>query len=261
MRIIGTILAGAALLIAGCSGSKQAETGTKNMAAGQMKGGAQCAMMNQGGTLSGVVKETLNAAGYTYARVSGPGGDMWAAAPQCSLSVGDTVSFSNGMPMKDFKSTKLNRTFPLVYFTEGFGRGTPVAGAACSMQKPMGAPHGMINQANPVGDTMSYSSIKKPAGGSSVADLYAGKKTLVGQKVVVRGRVVKSNDAIMGKNWLHLRDGTGEKGSNDLTITTDAKASVGQTVLVEGVLTADKNIGSGYVFPLVLENAKLTVEK
>jgi hypothetical protein len=221
---------------------------------------AACAMMDQGGFLSGAVKETLHAAGYTYARVSTAAGEVWAAAPVCSLTVGDSISFSNGMPMPNFKSTALKRTFPLVYFTNGFGQGSQKAGAACAMG-PKGAPHGMMNQENPVGDTMNFSNIKKPAGGSTVAELYTNKKALVGQKVTVRGRVVKSNSGILGKNWLHVRDGSGQKDANDLTVTTNASASVGQTVLVEGPLGADKDIGSGYVFPLIMENAKVTVEK
>jgi hypothetical protein len=64
----------------------------------------------------------------------------------------------------------------------------------------------------------------------------------------------------MGKNWIHLRDGTGSEGSNDLTVTTDGSAKIGDTVLVRGALVADKDFGHGYKYPVLIEDAQITVE-
>ena len=64
---------------------------------------------------------------------------------------------------------------------------------------------------------------------------------------------------IMDRNWVHLRDGTGSAAakSNDLIVTTTQKAKVGDVVLVSGVVRTDANYGSGYAYPVVIENAKL----
>jgi hypothetical protein len=78
--------------------------------------------------------------------------------------------------------------------------------------------------------------------------------------VKVRGKVVKYNSGIMGKNWLHIQDGSGAAGSNDLTVTTSANTKVGDTVLVAGVLSANKDFGSGYKYALIVQDAKVTVE-
>ena len=56
----------------------------------------------------------------------------------------------------------------------------------------------------------------------------------------------------MGTNWIHLQDGTGGEGTNDLTVTTDATVAVGDTVLVKGLLAADKDFGYGYKYALSL---------
>jgi hypothetical protein len=64
----------------------------------------------------------------------------------------------------------------------------------------------------------------------------------------------------MGKNWIHLQDGTGDNGSNDLTVTTDSTVNVGDTVLVSGVLNTDKDFGYGYQYAVIVEDAKITVE-
>jgi len=94
-----------------------------------------------------------------------------------------------------------------------------------------------------------------------VAELFAGKADLVGKRVTIRARVVKASRGIMGKNWMHIQDGTGEAGSNDVTVTSaEAFASVGTIVVVEGTLQADKNIGAGYVFAVLIEGAKVTPE-
>ena len=94
----------------------------------------------------------------------------------------------------------------------------------------------------------------------TVAEVYAGKDTLGGTVVKVRGKVVKYNSQIMGKNWVHVQDGTGGPGTNDLMVTTADTAKTGDIVLVSGTITLDKDFGSGYKYALILEDAKVTVE-
>jgi hypothetical protein len=84
---------------------------------------------------------------------------------------------------------------------------------------------------------------------------------LAGQPVVIRGKVVKSNPGIMGKNWLHVRDGSGAEGTNDITVTTAGDVpNVGDTVLVKGPVTLNKDFGMGYQYDVIIEDAEVTVE-
>ena len=78
--------------------------------------------------------------------------------------------------------------------------------------------------------------------------------------MTLRGKVVKYSEAIMGKNWLHLRDGTGKEPANDLTVTSQTKAKVGDTVLIEGVVTLEKDLGAGYKYDVIIEDARVKVE-
>jgi hypothetical protein len=64
----------------------------------------------------------------------------------------------------------------------------------------------------------------------------------------------------MGKNWIHLQDGTGTAGSNDLVVSTVATASVGDTVLVRGTVVLHKTLAFGMQRDLTIENAEVTVE-
>lgn len=108
---------------------------------------------------------------------------------------------------------------------------------------------------------VDVSGIKKADGGQTVAELYAGKSQLSGKPVTVRAKVVKTRSNIMGKNWVHVRDGTGGPTSSDLTvITTDPPPMVGATVLVTGPLSTDRDLGLGYRYEILIEDGKVKVE-
>ncbi len=68
---------------------------------------------------SGLVKETMDAAGYTYALVEIEGETMWLAGPQTALEVGETVGWMGGSLMQDFVSGSLDRTFDAIMFVPG----------------------------------------------------------------------------------------------------------------------------------------------
>jgi hypothetical protein len=92
-----------------------------------------------------------------------------------------------------------------------------------------------------------------------VAEIVAKRTELKDKPVEVRGQVVKFTPGVMGKNWIHLRDGTGSTadGTNDVTVTTKAEAKVGDVVLVKGVVRIDRDLGSGYAYKVLIEDATL----
>lgn len=135
----------------------------------------------------------------------------------------------------------------------------PAPAAPAGSAAPMSAeqPHPM--PAAEVAD-VDLSGIEKAADGVTVAELFATKDQLAGQPVTVRGKVVKVNAGIMGSNWLHVRDGSGEEGANNITVTTGQMADVGDLVLVTGVLAVNKDFGMGYKYDAIIEDAEVTVE-
>jgi hypothetical protein len=111
----------------------------------------------------------------------------------------------------------------------------------------------------PTPDTKaSFANIKKAD--QTVSDIYASQDGFGGAVIAVRGKVVKFSQQIMGKNWIHLQDGTGSAGTNDLTITTANSASVGDVVLVRGKVTLNKDFGAGYKYDRVIEDGNVQVE-
>ena len=92
----------------------------------------------------------------------------------------------------------------------------------------------------------------------TIETLYMDKAKLSGHQVQLHGKIVKVNNAIMNRNFLHLQDGTGQKGTNDLTITSQDTAAVGDEVVVTGTITVDKDFGAGYTYPILLEQASIS---
>lgn len=249
-------------LAAGCKEQKPAQ-----MAAPEKAAAAQPAtpagQAAASGAKTGKVVETIDSGGYTYVQVDTGTEKFWAAAPQIAVKVGDPVAVPPGLLMKDYLSKPLNRTFDAVYFVDNIlvGGTQAIAGApAGAAVKPGEMPQGHPPVTGKTATEVDFSGLKKAAGGKTVSEVFAGKGQLSGKQVVLRAKVVKFSPQIMGKNWLHLQDGTGSDGTNDLTITTDASAKVGDTVMVTGVLATDKDFGYGYKYPVIVENAKVVVE-
>jgi uncharacterized protein YycO len=95
----------------------------------------------------------------------------------------------------------------------------------------------------------------------TIAALNQDKAKLAGKTISAKGKVVKVNYGIMGRNFLHIQDGTGDAKNNDLTVTSKQTAKVGDQVTISGVVVLNKDFGSGYAYPLLIEEASITIKK
>jgi hypothetical protein len=194
------------------------------------------------------VSEVIHAGGYTYLKVTEKRKETWLAVPAMEAKMGDKLSYTGGLEMKDFTSKELKRTFPSILFLEGvdMGNGAPQAGPMDNLKSPGALKTEKINI-----------TIEPGEGCVSIAKLFESKSEYSGKTVKVRGKIVKFNPQIMGKNWIHLQDGTDFNGNFDLTITTDTMLAVGDTVTFEGKITLKKDFGYGYFYEVIMEDGKL----
>ena len=171
--------------------------------------------------------EHLAASPYVYLRVKTSRGEVWAAVPETKIENGAEVTVFNPMLMTKFESKSLKRTFDEVYFGTLTPAGVAEGGAGDN-------PHAGVAQTAAV----EVGKVEKAAGaeGRTVAETWAQKAMLAGKTVAIRGMVVKFNPAVMGKNWIHLQDGSGDagKGTNDITVTSMEEVAKGQTVTLKG---------------------------
>jgi len=211
------------------------------------------------GRFVGDVVETMDAGTYTYVALERGGERVWAAGPKTAVAVGDEIAIPLDMRMENFTSETLGRTFDAIYFVSSLGPGGAGADRTSAADPHAGIPQfGAAADAAPI----DPDSIEKPDGGYRVAELWSRRGELAGKEVVVRGRVVKYNAGILGRNWLHLRDGSGDpaKGDHDLTVTTQSPSKVGDLVTVRGVVAVDQDFGAGYRYEVLVEQATVEIE-
>ncbi len=163
--VLGVALVAAGVLAAGCSKQKAAESsgaaGAAKPSAGSLPAGhPDVSGMTGKPALKGVVEETMNSGGYTYAKLNVGGTDVWAAGPTTELAVGDTVSVSTSMPMQNFTSKTLKRTFDKIYFTEGFLKPGQAAAAGVT-----GPGRGVVKQTM---DASQYTYLEVASGDSTI---------------------------------------------------------------------------------------------
>ena len=94
---------------------------------------------------------------------------------------------------------------------------------------------------------------------TTIGGIYKDRAELAGKQVRVRGEVVKVNNRIMNRNFLHIQDGTGDAadGSNDLTLTSQDSAKLGDQITVIGTVVLDHDFGAGYRYPILVEDATI----
>jgi hypothetical protein len=267
------------LLVAACDENKQAVNDPSVEAWGKQGGDQQTGAhpttppgmppgaASAGAQVSGEVLEVLDVASYTYLKLKTASGEEWAAVSKTAVEKGAKVNVVGANLMHDFKSETLDRTFKQIYFGNLAPVGHPDVAAAEGSQPTAPAmaggdapmrphPGGMVPAAD-VGDLKVAKA--EGADGRTVAEVYAQIEALVGKPVAVRGKVVKFNANIMGKNWLHLRDGTGAEGKdNDLTVTTQDQVKVGDEVVIKGTAHKDRDFGAGYRYAVIVEEASVS---
>ena len=199
------------------------------------------------GLATGAVIETIVTGGYTYAKVDVGGQEIWAAGPPTPMAVGDTITFSTLIPMKNFHSSSLNRDFPVLYFVDGFS--TLNSGVTTAEPSTAAAP------AAPV--AVAIGNIEKVEGGYTIAEILAQRNDLTAKPIKVRGQVTKVVNGIMGKNWVHISDSSGDA---DFIVTTSGNASNGQVIVAEGMLALNRDFGYGYKYDILLEDATIKAE-
>lgn len=207
--------------------------------------------VESGNRASGTITDIINVPGYTYAEVETANGMVWVAATSVSVQVGDTVSFTTGMQMRDFYSNSLEREFEVIYFVDRFlsdDRIIPVDIEAA-------AAHGRTGGQTAV---IPAQEIQKADGGFTIAEIYAQRAELSGKTLRVRGYVVKFTSNVLSTNWVRIRDGSTEE---ELVITTGENVAINDILLIEGVLELDKNLGQGYVIPAIIEDASISIEQ
>jgi hypothetical protein len=270
------VLAVTTLALAGCKKPEAPAAPAAAAPAAAAPGAAPAAQV-----MRGKVLEKIDVSQYSYLKLKTASGDVWAAVERTDKKVGDEVGVGNAFPMQNFESKELNRKFDVVYFgslaaADGKvapmppamgggamgapppGMGAPPAGEGPPNPQQMAAQHQAAATGGPADIKVEKVAKASGADARTVEEVWVQREKLKGKAVAVRGQVVKFTP-VMGKNFIHLRDGSGtaDKKTNDVTVTTADNAAVGDVVTIKGTIAVDKDFGSGYAYPVMIEDAKV----
>lgn len=236
--------------------------------------------------LTGTIEETVNAAGYTYIHLDTGKEKIWVAIPETEITAGKKVSVMEGMEMKDFHSNSMDKTFASIIFSPGLVGAKPASphgasnkteptaddsfAAAVAAERNAAQPAQQAQPVEPVEGSagsegaiapFADTEVEKAEGENSytVAEIFEQAESLNGKKIRIRGKVVKFNANIMGRNWLHLQDGTGDpmQNTHDLVATTSEPIEGPKVLTVEGTVAANKDFGAGYKYVVIVENSTI----
>ena len=210
---------------------------------------AQAATPKQASPLTGEVLEVKDVDLYTYLRIKTKDGETWAAVTKAPIKKGAQVTIANPMVMENFESKALKRKFDKIVF----GSIIDPNAKPMAMQQ---APHGAAATVD-----KPVAKITKATGpnAKTVSEVITEMARLKDKPVVVRAQVVKVTSGILGKNWIHVRDGSGSasNGTNDILVTSKEQAAVGEIVTAKGTVRTGVDLGAGYTYAVLIEDAEL----
>lgn len=226
--------------------------------------------------LTGTVIFTETAGNYTFIELKQEEKKLWLASAPFEVAVGDQIEYAGGVPMSDFHAKALDRTFEEILFLTNIRKvvDEPEEGAGAAVmpdddlhrnldpQAPAGMPADDLhrNLAPQAADTAlpTAGEVTRAAGDLSIAELYEKRADLNGKTVSLRAKVIKVSNNIKGKTWLTLADGTGAAPDNVLRVVTGGNAQIGQVLTVRGIVRVDVDLGAGYKYKLLIDEAELS---
>lgn len=196
-----------------------------------------------------VAEETLSTEKYTYLKVSENGESFWIAVPKTPVEIGATYYYQGGLMKKNFASKEYNRVFETIYLVSGIskqpiGQGGPAMGSAVDQA---------LSQVPGEDATAPPENLKPAPGAVKIATLMGNLSKYDGKVIKITGKCVKVNPMIMGRNWIHLQDGSAN--NFDLTVTTTENVPLGSIVTLEGTIALNKDFGAGYRYNVIMEGA------
>ncbi|HNS11455.1 MAG TPA: hypothetical protein PKM97_02485 [Bacteroidia bacterium] len=188
-----------------------------------------------------VAMETLTTDKYIYILVKEEGQeDFWIATTKQEIVLGNVYFFRDGLLKTNFESREHKKTFEKIFF----------------VSKLVPFDHGNTSSGNVGSNTEMSSNTKiKRKGSVKISDLVSNPNKYSGKIIQVSGECTKINLNIMGRNWIHLRDGSAK--NVEIVITSSEIVQVGQTFSMSGIVVLDKDFGSGYQYDILLENGVL----
>lgn len=186
------------------------------------------------------VKEILAATKYLYLLVQENNEEFWIAVRKQDIKIGKTYFYNRGLLKTNFKSNEHDKVFDRIYFVT-------------SLVKSNHSDHVNKKKLELEGSkTVKNNKTPEVKGSVKISELVNNQKKYEGKTIQISGRCSKTNPNIMGRNWIHIKDGSMD--NYDLVITSDHFVKKGSMVTIKAKVTLNKDFGAGYSYKLILED-------
>ncbi len=186
------------------------------------------------------VKEILAATKYLYLLVQENNEEFWIAVRKQDIQIGETYFYNGGLLKTNFKSNEHDKVFDKIYLVT-------------SLVKSNHGDHGDKKKLELEGSKIVKNNKTPEVKGSvKISELVNNQKKYEGKTIQISGRCSKTNPNIMGRNWIHIKDGSMD--NYDLVITSDHFVKEGSMVTIKAKVTLNKDFGAGYSYKLILED-------
>lgn len=194
------------------------------------------------------VLEVLPAEKYVYLKVEEAGETYWMATGKTEVMEGAFYQYNEALIKRDFESKSLGRTFETLYLVTRLAPAEEGAQLGkADLTKALKNPDAKVGDAVPVPEN------PEALPEVQLSTLMQEKAAFEGQWIQVSGKCIKVNPAIMGRNWVHIQASDGTK----VVLTTQEEVATGQELRFAARVALDRDFGSGYSYPLLLEQGQL----
>jgi hypothetical protein len=198
------------------------------------------------------VKETIPGGKYLYLRVVEGDQEYWAATGKSDVKAGETYFYNEALIQNNFESKELDRTFETIYLITQL---VPEShGASLKPKQEVDAPPAEAMQESP-NKKFHSSPLAGKATALSIAELLKDPQAYEGKVVELTGTCTKVNEGILGRNWLHLKDGSAD--GQDLVMTSSDSADPGSEITIRAIVGLNRDFGAGYSYNVLLEEGKI----
>ena len=200
------------------------------------------------------VHEILPTEKYVYLHVHEGEEHFWIATRKQDVRLGGTYYYRNGLLKTNFESKEYNRVFDKIYLVSNLVADNHGGGGSLAQTRDVvsASPSPSTASSTSSGSWNNGKRISPSAGTIAIADLVKNPQAFAGQKVKLKGKCVKINPNIMNRHWIHLQDGS--RDDFDLVITSEQFVPEGEEIVIEAVVSLNKDFGAGYQYDLILEN-------
>ncbi len=201
--------------------------------------------------LTVTVDQITETPSYSYLEIHDATAKGWLIAPALTVPTAAEITIEQYVRVRDFEALEIGKRFDSVLVAarvNGAGVVLKETGEEAAVDPVLPASGVTVAE-------VSIRLVQVVKGDMRLNEVLARRTELDGQRIKVRGQVLRVVPRIRDRNWIWLRDGSGEQRGANLPVVIDRPVDPGQVLWLEGRVAIDRKFKIGGSHPVLLEDA------